>query len=380
MKKILSLAIVAVFVSFLSLPQISLSQIKEGSIEVEPFIGGYFLDHQQDKFGAGLRAGYNFLKNWGVEGAFDIGGHHAQFYHADLVYHILPDQKLVPLVFAGLGVDHLEPFDKSHTRMFGELGVGAKYFFTDNIAARADIRGIQDKYTHMAMTLGVVFTFGGKQPTHVEAAPVEPTPVPAAPTVSLSASPATIDQGQCTTLTWLSENASNAAIDQGIGSVDLKGSKKICPMKTTEYTITAQGMGGSQTAATTVVVNPPPPPPPAPKVIDKMTLHVLFDFDKSTHTEADLKELQKAVAFVKKYPGSKIRVDGHTDWIGSDAYNMKLSERRAATVKNYLIKEAGVDPANITAVGHGKREPVANNKTDAGRAQNRRVEIAILSD
>jgi len=125
---------------------------------------------------------------------------------------------------------------------------------------------------------------------------------------------------------------------------------------------------------------PPPPPKPAPKVIDKMTLQVLFDFDKSILTEADLKELPKAVAFVKKYPGAKIRLDGYTDSIGTDAYNIKLSERRATAVKDYLIKEAGVDSSKITAVGHGEADPVADNKTAQGRAKNRRVEISILSD
>jgi outer membrane protein OmpA-like peptidoglycan-associated protein len=124
----------------------------------------------------------------------------------------------------------------------------------------------------------------------------------------------------------------------------------------------------------------PPPPKPAPKVIDKMTLQVFFDFDKDILTEADLKELPKAVAFVKKYPGAKIRLDGYTDSIGTDAYNIKLSERRATAVKNYLIKEAGVSSSKITAVGHGEADPVADNKTEEGRTKNRRVEISILSD
>jgi OOP family OmpA-OmpF porin len=111
-----------------------------------------------------------------------------------------------------------------------------------------------------------------------------------------------------------------------------------------------------------------------------MTLQVFFDFDKNILTEADLKELPKAVAFVKKYPGAEIRLDGYTDSIGTDAYNMKLSERRATAVKDYLIKEAGVSSSKITAVGHGEADPVADNKTEEGRAKNRRVEISILSD
>jgi OOP family OmpA-OmpF porin len=120
-------------------------------------------------------------------------------------------------------------------------------------------------------------------------------------------------------------------------------------------------------------------PPPA-KVIDRLTLHILFDYDKSSLTKASLEELQRAVAFVKKYPGAKIRVEGHTDSIGSDAYNMKLSEKRAMAVLDYLVKEAGVDRSNITAVGHGEVNPVADNRTREGRAQNRRVEILILSE
>jgi outer membrane protein OmpA-like peptidoglycan-associated protein len=125
---------------------------------------------------------------------------------------------------------------------------------------------------------------------------------------------------------------------------------------------------------------PPPKPTPPAKVIDKMTLQVLFDFNKDTLTEADLKELQKAVAFVKKYPGARIRLDGYTDSIGTDSYNIKLSERRATAVMNYLVKEADVDSSKITAVGHGKADPVADNETAEGRAKNRRVEISILSD
>ena len=117
-----------------------------------------------------------------------------------------------------------------------------------------------------------------------------------------------------------------------------------------------------------------------PQVIDKMTLQVFFDINKDTLTEADLKELPKAVDFVKKYPGAKIRLDGYTDSIGTDEYNMKLSEKRATAVKDYLIKEAGVDSSKITAVGHGGADPVADNKTPEGRAKNRRVEISILSD
>ena len=192
-----------------------------------------------------------------------------------------------------------------------------------------------------------------------------------APTVSLSASPASIQEGQCATLTWSSANASKTSIDQGVGSVDPSGSRQVCPRSTTQYTIAAAGEGGSRSASTTVTV--------AAKVIDRLTLHVNFDFDKATIRNADLAELRKAVDFVKRYPGYKISIEGHTDNIGSEKYNRRLSERRAAAVKEYLLKHEVADGTRMKSVGYGKSKPIANNSTEKGRFENRRVEILILS-
>ena len=91
-------------------------------------------------------------------------------------------------------------------------------------------------------------------------------------------------------------------------------------------------------------------------------------------------KLQNAVYFVKKYPGSKVRVEGYTDSTGTEDYNQALSERRAETVSSYLVKEGAVEPANVTAAGYGETNPIASNKTKEGRAKNRRVEILIMSE
>jgi outer membrane protein OmpA-like peptidoglycan-associated protein len=114
-------------------------------------------------------------------------------------------------------------------------------------------------------------------------------------------------------------------------------------------------------------------------VIDRMTLRVNFDFDKSKIREADEAKLKKAVHFVRKYRGANIRLEGYTDSIGTEQYNNALSERRANAVKNYLVKEGGVSKKEIKAVGNGESNPVASNKTEEGRAENRRVEILIMS-
>jgi len=206
-----------------------------------------------------------------------------------------------------------------------------------------------------------------------------PPPPPAAPAVSLAASPPAVDQGKCSTLKWTSENASSAAIEPGIGAVTPTGSREVCPGSTTQYTITAKGEGGSETATTTVTVNPPPPPPPAPKVVDRMTLHINFDTAKSDIRKADIPELEKAAAFVKKYPNSKVSLEGYTDNRGGDKYNLGLSERRAQAVKKYL-EAKGEKAERITAVGKGKANPIGDNKTKKGQFENRRVEVLIMSE
>ena len=209
-------------------------------------------------------------------------------------------------------------------------------------------------------------------PPPVEPPPPPPPPAPApAPSVSLSADPSSIVEGECSTLTWSSSNATGATIDHGVGKVDPNGSTKVCPKATTPYMISATGEGGSRTAATTVTV--------ASRVIDRLTLHINFDTNKSDIRKADIPELEKAVAFVKKYPGSKVAVEGYTDNRGSDKYNLALSERRAQAVKKYLV-DKGEKGDRITATGKGKANPVGDNKTKQGQFQNRRVEVLIISE
>ena len=110
-----------------------------------------------------------------------------------------------------------------------------------------------------------------------------------------------------------------------------------------------------------------------------MTIHVNFDFDKSEIKKFDAEELQRAIKFVKKYPHTLIKIEGHTDSIGTEQYNQGLSERRAEAVKNYLVKVGGIDPSTISTLGYGETRPIASNATTEGRAENRRAEILILS-
>ena len=146
------------------------------------------------------------------------------------------------------------------------------------------------------------------------------------------------------------------------------------PTSTTTYTGECTGVGGTQTASATVTVTAPPPP----KVLDKMTLRINFDFDKAVIREADEAELKKAVEFVRKYPNANVKIEGHTDSMGTEEYNQKLSEQRAEAVQNYLVQKGACQRADISTAGYGELKPVADNKTAEGRAENRRVDILIL--
>jgi outer membrane protein OmpA-like peptidoglycan-associated protein len=87
-------------------------------------------------------------------------------------------------------------------------------------------------------------------------------------------------------------------------------------------------------------------------------------------------ELDKGAQILKAHPAINISIEGHTDNTGTAAGNQKLSEKRAAAVKNYLVKK-GIDADRMSASGYGQTKPVADNKTSAGRASNRRVEFKI---
>jgi OOP family OmpA-OmpF porin len=104
-----------------------------------------------------------------------------------------------------------------------------------------------------------------------------------------------------------------------------------------------------------------------------ITLDVKFDFDKAVVKPQYRSEVERAASFLAAHPGSTAVVEGHTDSRGSDEYNQRLSERRAAAVRDYLITQFGIDSSRVSAVGYGESRPIATNDTDAGRAQNRRV-------
>lgn len=126
------------------------------------------------------------------------------------------------------------------------------------------------------------------------------------------------------------------------------------------------------------VVSPTPTPALPPPVGKRIVLRgVRFDFDKSAIRADSRPVLDAAVDALKENPNVRISVEGHTDNVGTDLYNEKLSVRRAEAVFRYLVNH-GIAPERMEVVGYGESRPVATNDTESGRAENRRVELHVV--
>ena len=109
----------------------------------------------------------------------------------------------------------------------------------------------------------------------------------------------------------------------------------------------------------------------------RVELDVKFDFDKAQVKQESYGDIKALADFMKQYPQTSTVVEGHTDSVGSDAYNQGLSERRASAVRDVLVNQYGVESGRVQAVGYGESRPVADNATADGRAINRRVEAEV---
>jgi outer membrane protein OmpA-like peptidoglycan-associated protein len=114
----------------------------------------------------------------------------------------------------------------------------------------------------------------------------------------------------------------------------------------------------------------------AAEVTIRLPGSILFDFDSAAVRPDAERTLGEVLEVIQAYAGQPVRVEGHTDSIASEAYNQKLSERRAASVVDWLATH-GVEPTRLETVGWGESRPVGDNGTSEGRQQNRRVEVII---
>ena len=229
----------------------------------------------------------------------------------------------------------------------------------------------------VAAGLAAILTFGCKKPPKAEPPVAAPPPPPAAaPTVTLNASPSSINKGDSSTLTWTSTNATSVSIAPEVGAVTAEGNTKVSPADSTTYTITATGPGGSANATARVTVAAPPPPPvknepTLDELFAKEVQDAYFDFNKAD-IRADAREaLGHTANFLRSYPQVKVTIEGHCDERGSTEYNLGLGDRRAAATKNYLVS-LGISADRISTVSFGKEKPFCNESNETCWQTNRR--------
>jgi peptidoglycan-associated lipoprotein len=232
------------------------------------------------------------------------------------------------------------------------------------------------RFGALIATLGTLM-FLGACAKKVAPPPPPPPPSATAPTASLSANPNTIDPGQATTLSWQTTNASDVSID-GIGPVDVSGSRQVTPADSTTYRLLAKGAGGTQEATARVTVNAAPAPPPSntssateEELFSRSVKDIFFDYDKADIRSADQGSLQADVQFLQQHSNIHITIEGSCDERGSTEYNLALGTNRADAVKNALI-QAGVGGDRIKTFSYGKEKPFCTQSNESCWQQNRR--------
>lgn len=246
------------------------------------------------------------------------------------------------------------------------------------------------------LVLLAMFVTGGCKKKPPAPPPPPPPPPPAAPAppppkapviAQFTAEPSSIERGQSATLRWSVSDATSVSIDQGIGTVQATGNRRVFPSDSTAYTMTATGPGGSTTARATVNVTapPPPPPPPAPPkatLSERLAAEVqdaYFDYDKSDIREDARATLTKNADALKtifqEFPNAAVVIEGHADERGSAEYNLGLADRRATSARDFLV-QLGVPTDRLRTVSYGKERPVCTESNESCWQQNRRAHFA----
>jgi peptidoglycan-associated lipoprotein len=212
---------------------------------------------------------------------------------------------------------------------------------------------------------------------------VTPT-TPPAPTISLTASPAAIEIGQSSALSWRTTNATEVTIDGGIGTVEATGSRTVKPSSSISYRAKASGPGGVADAEVRITVSSekgviaPPSRPPLTdaEVFTEMIKDVFFDYDSYELREEARQALIQNARALNERRNIRFTIEGHCDERGSEKYNLALGDRRASAAKEFLVAQ-GVDPARIDTIGYGEERPFAPGHDEEAWKQNRRAHFVM---
>jgi len=373
--------------------------VRAGAFTVTPMVGYHLFDgalELKDSKAYGLAVGYNVTKNWAIEldarfvpteaDVTDGPDVDTLIGTVNALYHFAPDKTFVPYLALGAGGLQYDIDGIGKDKDFvANWGGGFKYALADNVDLRLDLRHLLDfrvgddfdtqddstvRHQFSAM-VGLNIQFGGVPGAPIKAAdPVEPVaqktaPLPA-PTPAPVAAPQDSDRdGVLDPADKCPDTAPGVRVDGDGCPADTDGDG--VPDYLDACLDTPKGARVDDQGCPFVV-----------KPVETLNLHLLFATNKDQVTPFHYRELDRADAFIKKYPGYDIVVEGHTDSRGGDDFNQKLSRRRAENVAKVLVEKYGVPASRISAKGFGESQPVSSNDTADGREQNRRVVISIM--
>ena len=429
MKKIVMLTIILMLTAVVTVAQ---AEVKAGSVSITPFAGGYFFERSQDLKDTavyGLRAGYNFTKNIGLEGYFSYLQTEFQdqsqwepwqdvySFGIEGLYHFMPESRLVPFIAIGFGgiyygkgfnyinSSYGDDFEASQYTV--DYGAGLKFFLTDDIALRADVRDViplnstkgNPDYFHnnLLVTLGINFAFGGEKKiveAKVEEPKVEEPPAPVAPAAPAEVVVDSDKDGIPDNLDKCPNTPAGVSVDKDGCPLDsdkdgVPDYLDKCPNTPAGVAVDKDGCPPDSDKDGVPDYLDKCPDTPAGAIVDEngcvhekvsMTLNVEFDTAKAVIKKKYHNELKKVADFIKAFPGTNAVIEGHTDNVdrfNNPENNIRLSQARADSVRQYLIDNFGIDASRITAVGYGPDKPIASNDTKEGRQKNRRVHAVI---
>jgi OmpA-OmpF porin, OOP family len=380
MKKYFMLTVIMMLMFVVKASQ---ADITAGSFSFTPFIGGYGFEGNENlknTYTAGLRAGYNFTERWGVEGFFNYVPTEVKDavdadvklygYGIEGIYHLTPEGHFVPFLAIGIGgLRYNVPTDGLEINKFAvDYGAGLKYFLTDDIALRADVRHIlpfNDRYNDLLVTFGITYFLGGKKKEVVTARYEEPAPpkeIVIPPKVeeppALKASAAPVEVLMDSDKDGVPDNIDKCPHTPAGANVDKDGCTPIVEQKQEALVVVQKPLQEKISVA----------------------LNVKFNTAKSFIKKKYHNEIKKMADFMNAHPEANAVIEGHTDNVDifhKPEKNVRLSKARADRVRKYLIEKFGIDASRITAVGYGLTRPIAGNDTKKGRKKNRRAQAVI---
>lgn len=354
------------------------------TVEIGPFIGT-FEGHEEIKgsYIIGIRAGCPFGKSLGLESGLgfvpsenELTGEDVDLsiFNLDLLYHLNGESSnLIPYGFLGVGGINFSDGERdSDNNLLVESGLGFKYILNNSASLRADVRYLMtDLNNHLIISLGLGFLLGGKEKeevvTEIKIEDVQPLP----PDVDTDGD-GLLDSEEARYGTNL--------YDKDTDDDSLSDGEEVQKYQTDPLNPDTDNGGNKD--GVEILRNGTNPllgyDDNPPLRIETVRLLIEFDTDKTDIKPMYRDELEKFVNTLKEHSKSAVIIEGHTDNVGDFEYNMGLSSRRAESVKDYLVKNFGIDQKRLKTKGFGPTRPIDTNETPEGQANNRRV-IGVIS-